>query len=891
MSSKKNRRNKSRKNRNRQNRRNSSSGGGAASLNSTEIAVEPLQFAVDEMLEDRAVGSRERLAQLSDEMRVQADSVRLALEQLHNGDSSSAQETLREIPRTSPYADWRLLVRGLAFWYADDLTAATAAWSRLDRKRRPGRIAEVLQATSPTPAGGSESESETEWSASTGYSAVGEPSELSDLGGVSKSEFHNRVVRVRRIRIDRPALELARKLAAVRHRDPETKLSAVQISMLDDLRQKYIHQDPQLVRRISDACVRLAFDQSDPDSFRLVTRRVPGPVHDPAWTLTSSNYAGKFRGAEELQARTMRDYLTNELPGIQSLSSDLRAAIASVLYEKMGDEALKEPSTPWNRRPTGSSRVGEWFEKSVEAWPKNRSAYQGWLSAIERPLDAQYSRNLLKKETEAIAESAAGVRELWIKALPDETAPRLWLIDHYLEIGKLDRAKELVESLAKYRLENARVKLLPFKIQLMEALEMTRLKRNAAAAAAALRETGQLWPDWLSRDLLLMLRAALHFRSGEPVAFDKCRTAAIESCGLPPVLADVMTLATLQWVNLPSAQLKHFRERVDRHARKSQGIPTADLARLGSFYWDLVKIGMSYPAYRMHGSKFGIEICNRLSKEPFLVADCEGLMESCLWAAEASFFSNDSYEPYIPEWLEDRAQTSPIAAAAALRGFKPHKYAYRHLREMNREIQLVRDAPGTEPNPIVRWLLQDTIDRVDELLAEESLMTDGFGFFQGFLDNLGGGYPDDDYEDDEDEDDDDYQQDDCDCPTCRARRSAGAPRFADLEDEDDEENEDDETEFSLEDQVVMEKIGTDGKAEIDRLIESSRVTGRDVNDELMKVVRRHGVSEDEFMKFLERMMGKDPRPKKPPEPEMSPDEKRAFLKKRQKKLEKKNRKR
>ena len=63
---------------------------------------------------DQAVLHPERAAEAPPEVRDGAATVRAALEALQAGDEAKALEALRDVARSSPFADWKLFVRGLA---------------------------------------------------------------------------------------------------------------------------------------------------------------------------------------------------------------------------------------------------------------------------------------------------------------------------------------------------------------------------------------------------------------------------------------------------------------------------------------------------------------------------------------------------------------------------------------------------------------------------------------------------------------------------------------------------------------------------------------------------------------------------------------------------------
>lgn len=76
-----------------------------------------------------------------------------SLQALEAGDIEQAMQGVEPIPRSSPFADWKLFVRGLAAYYRGDDAAMKANWDRLDATRRASRIASRLRAVSDVAAG------------------------------------------------------------------------------------------------------------------------------------------------------------------------------------------------------------------------------------------------------------------------------------------------------------------------------------------------------------------------------------------------------------------------------------------------------------------------------------------------------------------------------------------------------------------------------------------------------------------------------------------------------------------------------------------------------------------------------------------------------------------
>jgi tetratricopeptide (TPR) repeat protein len=75
----------------------------------------------------------------------EAAQVQLALQRILAGKAEEGIELLRGLPRSSPYAEWKMFARGLAALLRDDQAAAQANWSRLDPDRAAWRIKTNLE--------------------------------------------------------------------------------------------------------------------------------------------------------------------------------------------------------------------------------------------------------------------------------------------------------------------------------------------------------------------------------------------------------------------------------------------------------------------------------------------------------------------------------------------------------------------------------------------------------------------------------------------------------------------------------------------------------------------------------------------------------------------------
>lgn len=96
---------------------------------------------VDRAMLEGAAGK----AILPDDLRPQFDIVRQAFADYEAGKDDIAREKLNAIGLTSPFLEWKLLLRGLIAWSANDSMRAIENWSRLTANRLPAKLAEPFR--------------------------------------------------------------------------------------------------------------------------------------------------------------------------------------------------------------------------------------------------------------------------------------------------------------------------------------------------------------------------------------------------------------------------------------------------------------------------------------------------------------------------------------------------------------------------------------------------------------------------------------------------------------------------------------------------------------------------------------------------------------------------
>jgi hypothetical protein len=805
----------------------------APELAALELRPKPLD---GERLEDRAVFTRNCREQLDSPLSEEAEAVWEALELVHQGKFEPALERLRSISRQSPFADWRLLVRGLVAFYQGDIDAARQNWGRLDGTRRPGRIAATL---------------------------LRAETELPLEGEVSPPPKHL-VEAARTLRLRKQMLEAARRIAAVAHSDSDEVFSTSQVAMLQNFRDRFQRVDAEFAMDFGRSCVRLATCQPLVEPFRLLKSSVPGPAQDPHWNLLAFAYWTKFEGAEVELERVTKACL-DELAGLDQVPEPLRAAMAAricmVRSEQAQEGAARRRRNYYPFRRPDSSQIEKWLREAIRWYPSYRDAHHRLVDLLEREADQDNSKS------DADARLLAA-KEALVQEFPDEVDATLWLIDRYFESDALDRVGLLVQRLQDQRLDDPRARALPWKLKLREAMRLCRRKNLVSQARETLDSAESLWPAWLRRDWLPYLRAAIELRGGDPTRFEQLDAEARKASGLPDCVASVMAMAAAQLMNVPSAQLKPFRKTVDDHVANAHHIPLKELCLLGSFFWDLNRTGLRHGGYRLQASRIGKVLCDRLdADEPF--PNDAACSDAISWMARHRFWLPSG--PYAaPHWVSQLGASQPKVAAAHLEFLLESGYDYEFIR-LGAQIQLVEEAARTERDAFLRH-------RFSYLAKEAKSHAAAFPTRSPYPGGSSFNFPDEFYDDDEyDDEDDDFE---CDCPACQAERAARARAAGSrnaqamdwYEDEkipgdiDDDEDEDDDEDFPFDEADlgrlpkilprVMARLGPDGATELESVLSRAQravESGEDpvkAFDAALQLFARKGVSEQEALQFM-----------------------------------------
>lgn len=423
---------------------------------------------------DQAVLHRERSAAAPAEVRAGAAAVHEALTALDAGDEPRAVAALRDITRASPFADWKLFVRGLAAHYRGDHAEARANWDRLDPQRAAARIVRALPG-----AGGAQ------------------PAGTLEL--LEKACFGDPVLE---------PLDQMRRLigegdwhGALRH------LSALRIRLR--------RIDPKLAERLARALyTQLLHDAGDfdeDDLMRLVRefRRASEPIAiDPNWNrfqgILYEGPHGTYEDAEDAWRRYVQDLQDLPLvpPAERVLAQALVLAHLGKMYAHFADE-LSLPGSPFGTPPEDPEyerrRAVACLEEGIRLAPQHRATYHTLLHALER--------------WEDLDEAAAVARRL-LEPFPDDYAALTCLVDHHMRRDEPEQALD-------YARRARSLKPLDREASRREATVRTTLSRHLALqgrfddACAELDEAARVYPEWGRTPAFGARRVAVELKAGQ----------------------------------------------------------------------------------------------------------------------------------------------------------------------------------------------------------------------------------------------------------------------------------------------------------------------------------------------------------------------------------------
>jgi hypothetical protein len=690
----------------------------------------PIAWA-DELLFDRAIWEPASRDELSAEDLEQVLAVSEALKLLANGQDPLAGDSLRRIPRKGVGSDWRMLVRGLGHWYAREFDDATRCWERLDAKRRPYRIAQVLQASSqPVPSGPASI-----GPASIGPASSGSPSPDDGVPSDSATSpaafsLEKAVERLQQLLVERPGLLEAKELVASRPKNSEIG------AFWRDLRlvvQKYRETEPALSRLLHGAAVAEAFGGENSEAFSNIVAGFRGPSYDPSLRVLRIRYELTFilRNPAEILPKIREFAVARTARSIHD--QQFCKALASALYGRLALRITNEGSEDSFVEGRGLDQLAERAcQEAVDLWPQNERAFAQLMMRLGQRLAELKPGSGTYRILDA---KIATLSEEWLAVSPNSQPAAECRITQLLRDQRFDDALALAEPRAAHAPPNSELRNLHWHCVLQRTLSFCRDDERQEEANTGLDEVERTWPEWLSRDFLKALRYAMEVRSGKRKPVAKDWRAILSGERLAP---DLVALAAMHNVGLPEVTLQKIVASTTKFLSGKTRPKVADRFAAGRVMLELERLRWSYPSLEEHQSLLAplLSLTHDAGSHP-VDDDFEAAF---LWLVE---FAPDCGPFRLPSVFTPKIAVGVIhvAVSAHSRGM-----LFRLLNHGRTLAKCLEEGIKSETDPFFLTRYEVT------LIALETAILPMLGgpFGMGFYDD------DDDY--DEYDDDDEYEE-------------------------------------------------------------------------------------------------------------------------------------
>lgn len=241
------------------------------------------------------------------EIRAGAMAIRAALEAVERGDEPEMVTRLRDIPRSSPLADWKLFVRGLWAYYREVPAEMKANWDLLDPARFAARIAAPLKVLAGVAAAGPDD--------------ARLQSALRTLESAIASG-----------RLSEQTLEIAQLVSEREWRRAAQSLRATRTGLL--------RLDATLADRLRDWFVSELMDTKNSGLFDDVIRLIDADPLDPHWNRARGKMAESSRHADEFRQYWLR-YL-QDVERISAWSEAERHIVQSLILLRLADASSEQ---------------------------------------------------------------------------------------------------------------------------------------------------------------------------------------------------------------------------------------------------------------------------------------------------------------------------------------------------------------------------------------------------------------------------------------------------------------------------------------------------------------------------------------------------------------------
>ena len=676
------------------------------------------------VLADQAVLYPQRRSPAYTELNEQADLVREALRDVERGEDAAAVERLAAIGRKSPFADWRLFVRGLAAHYADEVERVEANWSRLDPQRAANRIATNLQV----------------------FSGRLKPENCPVDVGTGQ----------RRLQYAVSGSPVVSQLESIRDHFQSGRVHSA-LSALRLLRQRNGQSRKRLIERLTDLLWKRLVAEEDERGMRQLVKAVPGPPLDPNWHRARALLWDVLDSSDMNVLEDLWTAYIGDLQQCGALSEDERRIAVSLVHRRLADAFTEAAKTEGSRNERD---FGFWDEYDEEEGEEEREKYieilqkqaeQHLRNALrEHPLLLDAHRDLvaLYQDADRPVDAIEAARQL-LKHFPDHFDTLLWLANYFIEADMPMEAESYADQVSRLRPRDPAVRSLVWHQRMGMLRQLTR-KRKFDQARERLNEAFAAPPSDVKPYTMDLLLATIEYKAKNSAAAETHLQAAVGKVQEPTVVW-LMMHAYADRFSLGREVKNDFRDRFKAAIAKR---PTSETAgHIAGFLRDFVVRRVKYSGLATH-QRLVVNYLNRSTKLAWqhddLRAVCEFLRHLTTWQV--------------------RGLRSKLTADGTRRFPGDPLFPYLHAKFTMQETQYRVDYVSAvkDLERALDWnktseyrLSEKDLDDAKQGLAAAQLGQDMMSSFMGrFAEFMGGQFdPYDDEEDDwDDEDDDDQSQ-------------------------------------------------------------------------------------------------------------------------------------
>jgi len=485
---------------------------------------------------DEAVLHPASFSASSPDLRQGAERIRASLAAIERSCEAEGLALLKDIPRNSPWADWRYFVRGLAAYYRRDHAQARENWGRLDPQRTAHAIAAVLQGLMPAIAI---------------EGPVQEPPPQYNRGQLSRLESAT---------YGEPLLTRLEDLQFHLGQNPDRTVNWQKACQtLAPLRLGMRRVDPRLAQRLTEilldplisAAISLPLEQARGLVRDFTSAAEPLPL-DPHWNRIWAILWEKPQGDLGSAIEHWRKYLA-DLEQLAALKPNERRRLQAVVWRHIGELLAVEtgagPSSilgsddDFLPTPLEVAPAIDALEQSLRLDPAQRATY-------ERLLELYQDSNQ--------PEARATVARRCLAAFPQDLEALRLLIEHH-------RCREEPEEMLRY-VEQARA-IQPLETRLVWDEHWARiararhlaLSRRFDEARGEFAQADKLCPDLAQRYRMLARRAVLEHSAGQTERAEDLVREARKQPVEPTALWLVLSIESVRY-QLPPRWRRHYQD-------------------------------------------------------------------------------------------------------------------------------------------------------------------------------------------------------------------------------------------------------------------------------------------------------------------------------------------